>query len=50
MMKTAELGIPYKSAKEQYVLDTDDTELCKKLIEILEPIVAIPKPRKKETD
>lgn len=47
IMKTAESGIPYKGSKEQYILDIEDRELCRKVIEMLEPITPIPKPRKK---
>ena len=47
-MSDAEKGIPYKGAKEHYILDIDNASLCKEVIAILEPITAVPKPRKKK--
>ena len=46
-MENAEVGIPYKGAKEQYILDIEDSELSKIVIDILEPITKVPKPKKK---
>jgi TfoX/Sxy family transcriptional regulator of competence genes len=48
LMKDAEKGFPYEGAKEHYVLDIDDAEFSKNIIEILEPITPLPKPRKKK--
>lgn len=48
-METAERGIPYKGAKEHYILDIDDGDLSKEIINILEPITPLPKPRKKKS-
>ncbi len=45
----AELGIPYKSAKEHYILDIENVQLCKVIIEILEKEIPVPKPRKKKS-
>ena len=47
-MKSAEIGAPYPGAKPHYILDTDDPELCAEVIGILEPVTAVPKPRKKK--
>jgi TfoX/Sxy family transcriptional regulator of competence genes len=47
-MKNAERGFPYDGAKEHYVLDIDDSGLCKKIVAILELAVPLPKPRKKK--
>ena len=48
VMSDAEKGIPYKGAKEHYILDIDNASLSKEVITILEPITAVPKPRKKK--
>lgn len=47
VMRDADKGIPYKGAKEHYILDIDNASLSKEVIVILEPITAVPKPRKK---
>ena len=39
---------PYKGAKEYYMLDIGDADLSKEIVGILEPIVDLPKPRKKK--
>lgn len=46
-MQYAEVGCPYNGAKEHYILDVEDVELCKNVIGILEEITPVPKPRKK---
>lgn len=43
LMHCAEKGFPYDGAKEHYILDIENTELVKKVSEILEPITHIPK-------
>jgi len=48
LMADAETGHPYDGAKLHYVLDIDDRELSHKAIAILEPIIPVPKPRKKK--
>jgi TfoX/Sxy family transcriptional regulator of competence genes len=48
IMKDAELGYPYEGAKEHYILDIDNSKLCKSAITILEKEIPIPKPRKKK--
>lgn len=45
----AEVGIPYKGAKEHFILDIESQELAKEIVAILEPVTPIPKPRKKKT-
>jgi len=45
----AEKGMPYKGAKEYYILDIDDQEFAKEIISILEPITPLPRPKKKKT-
>ena len=47
-MKTAEKGFPYDGAKEHYILDIENSELSKRIINILEPVTPLPKPRKKK--
>ena len=47
LMREADRGFPYKGAKEHYVLDVEDTDFCKEIVEILEKVTAIPKPKKK---
>jgi TfoX/Sxy family transcriptional regulator of competence genes len=48
MMKDAERGFPYDGAKEHYVLDIDNSGFCKEIVAILEPVIPLPKPRKKK--
>lgn len=46
MMVDAEVGNPYKGAKEHYILDIDDSEFCKSIVSEIEKITEIPKKRK----
>lgn len=48
-MQDAEVGYPYNGAKEHYILDVENVELSKNVINILEVITPVPKPRKKRT-
>jgi Regulator of competence-specific genes len=48
LMKNSSCGFPYTGAKEHYILDVDDKDLCVKVISILEPITPVPKPKKKK--
>lgn len=48
MMQNSETGYPYNGAKEHYVLDIDNSELCKSIITELEKVTPIPKPKKKK--
>lgn len=47
IMKDSECGAPYDGAKEHYILDIEDRNLCAEVISILEPLTPVPKPRKK---
>lgn len=47
-MKDAERGFPYSGAKEHYILDIDNSEFSKEIIALLEPIIPLPKPKKKK--
>ena len=48
LMAEAEMGCPYQGAKEHYILDIEDQELSRSVIDILVPITPLPKPRKKK--
>ena len=48
IMVNADVGVPYKGAKEHYILDIDDQEFSKKVILEVEKVTTIPKPRKKK--
>lgn len=50
LMAGAEIGLPYEGGKEHYILDIEDREKSMAVIEILEPIIPLPKPRKKKRD
>ena len=45
-MQNAELGYPYKGAKEHYVLDIDNSEFCKSIITEIEKVTPVPKKKK----
>lgn len=46
-MQDADTGCPYTGAKLHYILDIDDANFSKKVIEKLKEIIPIPKPKKK---
>ena len=48
LMKNSETGTPYEGAKEHYILDVDNAEFSKQVIQILEPLTPLPKPKKKK--
>ncbi|MEG0169235.1 TfoX/Sxy family protein [Anaerorhabdus sp.] len=48
IMSDASLGVPYKGAKEHYILNIDNGDLSKDVIDILEPVTALPKPKVKK--
>lgn len=48
LMANADKGFPYNGAKEHYILDIEDRELSREVVSVLEPVTAIPKPRKKK--
>ena len=45
-MQNAEVGYPYKGAKEHYVLDIDNSEFCKSIIIEIEKVTPVPKKKK----
>jgi len=47
MMQDANVGFPYKGAKEHYVLDIDNADFCKKVIVKIEEVTPIPKSKRK---
>lgn len=47
LMGGADCGTPYKGAKEHYILDIENTELCREVVALVEQVTPIPKPRKK---
>ncbi|MCI8273197.1 MAG: transcriptional regulator [Clostridia bacterium] len=48
MMQDAEIGYPYKGAKEHYILDIDNTDFCRSVIIEVEKVTSIPIPKKKK--
>lgn len=46
---SAELAVPYKGAKEHFILDTDDAAFCLEIIGILEKVTPVPVPKKKKS-
>ena len=46
LMEGVATGFPYKGAKEHYILDIDNNELCKKVVIELEKVTPLPKPKK----
>lgn len=48
-MKKNDVGIPYRGAKEHYIVDVDQKEEFQDLAIFIEPFVSLPKPRKKKT-
>lgn len=46
-LKHAETGVPYPGAKDHYILDVEDRELCRNVIAVLKGL--IPLPRKKSS-
>ncbi len=46
IMKNADVGFPYKGAKEHYVLDIDNASFSKMVVTQLEKIIPIPKKRR----
>jgi len=46
-MSGADCGIPYKGAKEHYMLDVENRDFSMEIVMILEEVTPLPKPRKK---
>ena len=45
--RSAEIGIPYKGAKEHYILDMDDADFAAEMTALLAKILPLPKKKKK---
>ncbi len=45
-MGQTEVGVPYKGAKEHFILNIDDSDFCKKIVSLLEKVTPLPKKRK----
>jgi len=43
IMQNVEVGLPYLTAKQHYILDIDNAEFSKQVIKILLPIIPLPK-------
>ena len=43
LLENAEVGVPYKGAKEHFILDIENTELSLKVVQVLENITPLPK-------
>jgi TfoX/Sxy family transcriptional regulator of competence genes len=49
IMKNAESGFPYDGSKEHYIVEIDNFELSRRIVDVVEPITSIPKKKKKKT-
>ncbi len=47
MMQNADVGFPYKGAKEHYILDIDNADFSKSVVTKIETVTPIPKSKKK---
>lgn len=47
LLQNAEVGIPYNGAKEHYIVDIDNFELCEAIVKAVEPIIEVPGVKKK---
>ncbi len=47
LMRNTETGIPYKGAKEHYVLNLDNLDFAKQIIRLATDATPLPKPKKK---
>lgn len=49
LMPQADTGYPYKGAKEHYILDIEDGELVRKVVDILKEVIPVPKKKIKKS-
>jgi len=47
-MDSASVGFPYNGAKEHYILDIDNSDLCKKVVLEIEKVTQVPKKKKQK--
>lgn len=50
LMQNAPSACPYQGAKEHYILDIEQRELAQAVLETLEPLTPLPKPRRKKAN
>ena len=50
LMNGAGCGFPYEGAKEHYILDIEDHELCESVIRTLWEVVPLPKQKRKAAE
>ena len=48
LMRDADKSCPYNGSKEHHILDIDDKELVCDVVAALEPVIPVPKPRKRK--
>lgn len=48
-MRDVSLGYPYKGAKEHYILDIDDGEFSKNVVQKVEKVTPLPKKKEKDS-
>ena len=46
-LSDAQTALPYDGGKLHYILDIENRELVRKVVEILEPLTPLPKPKKR---
>ena len=46
LMSGAEVGVPYGGAKEHYILDVENKELARAVLDVLEAVTPLPKKKK----
>lgn len=46
LLHTHPKGLPYPGAKEHYILDLDDRDLVREVIQAIEPFLSVPKKKK----
>ncbi len=47
LMQDSEVGVPYKGAKEHYILDIENSDLTNQVVQILEKVTPFPKKKMK---
>ena len=47
-MTDAGTGVPYDGAKEQYILDVDNSEFAKEIVLKIEAVTPLPKSKKRK--
>lgn len=47
-LSNAEIAVPYNGAKPHYILDIENRETVQRVIELLKPVIPLPKSAKKK--